>query len=77
MEKMVEELRGFEDTIKDLKLSFNKHRYIYSGDNKKLKGENDIMIIELREIVLFSIPQVESRIDFGYGVLKKHKQILY
>jgi hypothetical protein len=77
MEKMVIELTNFEESINNLKSNFKKHKYIYLFDNPQLEGENDVLIQELSDIVEFSIPQVKSRIDFGYEVLKKHKQILY
>jgi hypothetical protein len=42
-----------------------------------LVGENDDLILQINEIVEFSIPQVETRIEFGNSILKKTKQILY
>lgn len=77
MEKMIEELNNFNNSFQTIKRNFDKHRYVYTGINKKLEGENDELIIQLKEIVEFSIPQVNSRIKFGYKVLEKNKQILY
>jgi len=34
-------------------------------------------VLEIKEIVGFSAPLIETRIDYGYKVLDKYKQILY
>lgn len=77
MEKMVMELKNFEESIKTIKSEFDKNRYIYLFDNYKLDGDNNVYINEIKEIIDFSIPQVKVRIDWGYNVLKKNRQILY
>lgn len=77
MEKMVNELKKYEESYLKIKNSFDKNRYIYFNDNSKLTGENDTLIKEIKEIVDFSIPQVITRINFGYKVLEKSVQILY
>lgn len=78
MEKMVSELNNFKISYENYKQDFDKHRYIYLfDDNSKILGEDDDLILELKEIVNFSIPQIHSRIDFGYKVFNKNKQILY
>lgn len=77
MEKMLDELTKFHDSYESIKKEFGKHRYVYTGINRKLEGENDELILELKEIVEFSIPQVNSRIKFGYKVFEKNTQILY
>lgn len=77
MEKMIFELNNFYNSFQNIKKDFDKHRYVYTGVNKKLEGENDELILELKEIVEFSIPQVNSRIEFGYKVFEKNKQILF
>lgn len=77
MEKMIDELKNYEISYEKIKKDFDKNRYIYFEDNPKLKGENDELIVEIKEIVKFSIPQVKTRIDFGYKIFEKNKQILY
>ena len=46
-------------------------------ESTKIEGENDYILYEVRDIVDFAIPQVSPRIDFGYKILKKNKQILF
>lgn len=77
MEKIIDELKNYEYSYETIRKDFNKNRYIILKDNPKLLGENDELILEIREIVTFSIPQVRSRIDFGYKILEKNKQILF
>lgn len=77
MEKIVNELKRYEESYELIRKNFDKNRYIFFNDNEKLEGENDDLIIEIKEIVSFSIPQVISRIDFGYKILNRNKQILY
>lgn len=77
MEKMLEEMSTFERVISDYRGQFDKHRYIYLFKDNKLTGENDEMLEEVRRIIYFSVPQLKTRIDFGYNVLEKNKQILY
>ena len=59
-----------------IKKDFDKNRYIYL-DNVKLEGKDNTLIYEIRDIVEFAIPQVETRIKTGYIILKRNKQILY
>ena len=77
MEKMVDELKNYEISYEKIKKEFNKNRYIFFEDNPKLIGENNELIVEIEEIVKFSIPQVKTRIEFGYKIFEKNKQILY
>jgi hypothetical protein len=59
-----------------MKKNFDKNRYVYF-DNVKLEGENNELILEIKEIVGFSIPQLEPRIKMGYKILEKNNQILF
>lgn len=77
LEKIIDELNSFEDSYYKIVKDFDKNRYIYFQDNSKLHGENDNLIVEIKEIVKFSKPQIKTRIDFGYKILEKNKQILY
>ena len=76
LERMTDELLVFNSSFTMIRKDFDKNRYIYF-DNRKLIGEDDKMIYEIKEIVEFSIPQIKSRIDFGYKVLNKNRQILF
>ena len=77
MEKMVFELKNYEESYESIRKEFNKNRYIFINENPKLIGENNGLILEIEEIVKFSIPQVKTRIEFGYKILEKNRQILY
>lgn len=76
MEKLMDELFSFSSSFKMIKNDFDKNRYIYFN-NIKLEGEDNKLIYEIRDIVEFSIPQIETRIKTGYKILEKNKQILY
>ena len=77
MESIIEELYNFKNTYIHIRKDFDKNRYIYLNDNQKIEGENDSLIIEINEIVEFSIPMVNTRINLGNVILRKNKQILY
>lgn len=77
IEKMIIEMSAFENLIQEYRGQFNKHRYIYLFDNPKLSGENEETLEEIIKIIDFSIPQVKTRIDLGYKIFKKNRQILY
>ena len=76
MERIIDELLMFRGSFEEIKKTFNRNRYVYL-DNIKLEGENDKFIIEIKELVEFAIPQVQPRIDHGYKILKKNRQILF
>lgn len=77
LEKLTKELLQFENSFVDIKKKFDKNRYIYFSDNSKLVGEDNTLIYEIKEIVDFSIPQIQTRIDLGYKILGKNSQVLY
>ena len=76
LERLSDELIGFQSSFELMKKNFDKNRYIYF-DNLKLEGENNEIILEVNEIVDFSIPQLQSRIKMGYKILEKNRQILF
>lgn len=76
LERMIDELYGFKARIKQIKADFDKNRYIFF-ENVKLEGEDNKLIVEIDELVEFAIPQFQPRIDYGYKILKRNKQILY
>jgi hypothetical protein len=77
MERMINEMLNFQGSLKDIKKRFDKERYIFFEDNRKLEGENNHLVEEIREIIEFSLPQVETRIKLGQTILSKNRQILY
>lgn len=77
MESMIHELYLFRDSFTDMKKKFDRERYIFFNDNSKLVGEDNSLVYEIKEIVEFSIPQVESRILMGNKILEKTRQVLY
>lgn len=76
LEKIIDELIIFESSFNLINEQIKKNEYTYF-ENNKLEGENDFILYEIREIVDFAIPQVSPRIDLGYKILKKNKQILF
>jgi hypothetical protein len=76
LEKLADELIGFQSSYTSIKNKFNKNRYVYF-ENIKLEGENDRLIIEICDIVDFSLPQLQPRIKMGYKILEKNRQILF
>jgi hypothetical protein len=76
LERLSDELLGFQSSFEIMKKNFDKNRYVYF-DNVKLEGENNELILEIKEIVGFSIPQLEPRIKMGYKILEKNNQILF
>lgn len=77
MERMINEMLNFNESLSDMKKRFDKERYIFFEDNSKLEGENNHLVEEIYEIVQFSLPQVEARLKLGQTILSKNKQILY
>jgi len=76
MERLIDELHFFNSAFTMIKSDFDKHRYVFF-ENVKLEGEDNKFIYEIRDIVDFAIPQVESRIKTGYKIFERNKQILY
>jgi hypothetical protein len=76
MEKLIDELIMFQSCFDQMRKNFEKNQYVYF-DNKKIEGEDNRSILEIKDLVEFSIPQVQPRIDYGYKILKKNNQILY
>jgi hypothetical protein len=76
LERLIDELISFESSFNIIKTSFDKNRYLYF-DNVKLEGEKNEILYEIKDLISFSIPQIEPRIDLGYKILKKYNQILY
>ena len=76
MERMMDELVGFESSFGMIRNTFEKNRYVYF-DNVKLEGEDNELIYEIKDVVEFAIPQIEPRIKLGYRILKRNNQVLF
>jgi len=76
LERLLEELDLFEVSYYKMLEGFNTNRYKYF-ESPKLEGENNELVLEIKEIVGFSTPLIETRIDYGYKVLNKYNQLLY
>lgn len=76
LEKLEKELCGFRSSIKDIEFDLNKQKYFYFQEEKKVDLD-DKLLSEVKDIVEFSIPQIHSRIQVGYKIATKYKQLLY
>ena len=78
MESMIKEMLSFQESLSDMRKRFDKQRYVLVfHDNPKLVGEKNILVEEIEEVVDFSIPLIKNRVDLGYSILRKNKQVLY
>jgi hypothetical protein len=77
LEKIKSELYNFQNVFECMKRDIEKNKYVYFDENKKIEGVDNTIILEVKEIVDFSIPQIASRIEHGNFILNKNKQILY
>lgn len=77
LEKMLEELNFFLKQYAEMNKIFQREKYLYFDDNSKIEGYDEKNILEIKDIVDFSIPQISVRIEFGNRILVKTKQILY
>jgi len=76
LEKLEIEIVKFKDSLKTIESDLQKQNYVYFDTNPKNNFHND-NIIELQEIIDFSIPQIHSRIQIGYKIANKYRQLLY
>lgn len=78
MELMIKDMENFNESLVDMRNKFDKQRYfLVFDDNPKLVGEKNILVEEIEEVVHFSLPLIKNRIDLGYSILRKNKQVLY
>jgi len=78
MESMIKEMLSFQESLSDMRKRFDKQRYVLVfHDNPKLVGEKNNIVEEIEEVVDFSIPLIKNRVDLGYSILRKNKQVLY
>lgn len=76
LERLLNELDLFEVTYYKTLEGINKNRYQFF-ESPKLEGVDNELVLEIKEIVGFSAPLIETRIDYGYKVLNKYNQVLY
>lgn len=76
LEKLEEELVSFNCLYKDTEAILNKQKYLYFKDIHRI-GERNELVQEIKDIVDFSIPQIKSRIQVGYKIAAKYKQVIY
>jgi len=76
LEKLEKDIIKFKTAIKDMEVGFEKQKYLYFEDTYKIDLSNSILS-EVKDIVEFSIPQIKSRIQVGYKIASKYKQLLY
>lgn len=76
LERLRNEMTGFRQNVILIKRDFDKVRYKWF-ENPKLEGEQNEMLDMVTEIVDFSLPQIETRIELGNKIYKKYNQILW
>lgn len=73
--KILDELNTFNYALIDANNQIKKTKYIFFSNEKEY--ESNIFIDEIKEIIEFSIPQIQLRIRMGDKILEKNKQVLY
>lgn len=76
LERMESELFIFKNSYENILSEFKKNQYIFFK-NDKIVGLESNNLPEIYEIVDFSIPQIQSKIDMGYKIFKSSPQVLY
>jgi len=76
LERLKNEMTEFKQNIIHIKSDFDKVRYRWF-ENPKLEGEQNEFIETITEIVDFSLPQIQTRIELGNKIYKKYNQILW
>ena len=76
LEKLHNELINFDLSYNELRFGIERSRYVFFSNDDKTY-DNESIIIEIKDIVEFSIPQIENRIKLGYLILKRHNQVLF
>ncbi len=78
MESMIIEMLNFQESLEGMRKRFDKERYVLLfNDNPKLKGEKNLLIEEIEEVVDFSIPLIKNRVELGHKILAKNNQLLF
>lgn len=76
LEKMEKELISFKSNYESFLNQIEKRKYIFF-ENEEIIGLEENNLLDISDLVDFSIPQVKSKIDMGYKIFEKNKQILY
>ena len=77
LENIVNELYVFKTKFEISNADIQKNKYFFFDDNKKTDDSENILLVDIVEIVDFSIPQINTRIDLGKTILNRYKQLLY
>ncbi|MEY3420508.1 MAG: hypothetical protein RIR48_793 [Bacteroidota bacterium] len=77
LENIVNELYVFKTKFEITNADIQKNKYFFFEDNKKTDDSENILLVDIVEIVDFSIPQINTRIDLGKTILNRYKQLLY
>lgn len=77
LENIVNELYVFKTKFEITNADIQKNKYFFFDDNKKTDDSENILLVDIVEIVDFSIPQINTRIDLGKTILNRYKQLLY
>ena len=76
LERIERELVAFERAWQEIRRDFDRQRYLWFP-NPKLQGEQDELVEMVREIVEFAQPQIHQRIETGYRILERYRQVLW
>jgi hypothetical protein len=76
LEKIEKELLDFSNRYNNLKDNIDNRRYKYF-ETEQIFLKKDKPIAELKDIVDFSVIQIKPRIQLGYKIFSKYKQLLY
>jgi hypothetical protein len=75
---MIIEMLYFQESLANMRKRFDKERYVWLfEDNPKLEGEKNLFIEEIEEVVDFSMPLIQNRVDLGHKILAKNNQLLF
>lgn len=76
LELMESELINFKTSYDNIIINFNKNQYQFFK-NEPIDGLDDNNLPEIYELVEFSIPQIQSKINLGYQIFKTTPQLLF
>lgn len=76
LEKIEKELSFFKNNHDSFMERLEKKKYLFF-ENEEVLGLEENNIPEIYDIVVFSIPQVKSKIIMGYKIFERYNQILY
>lgn len=75
LNKILNELNSFKIIIHEADERIEKSKYIFFSN--EIQYKHDEYVDEIKDIIDFSIPQIQSRIIVGDKILKRNKQILF